>query len=155
MGRVEGREGRCKIAPPSSIFKFLQNFLLLWILIFYKPCLMSNSFICPKSLIFFFRDNAMSPFYIKQLAATCFFYKHIKIQGLGSDMLKATQNIGWKYAYDMLILCVKIINFNSTFYNICLFWSNRPELFLQIDVPANLPKSLKNTCEGVHLLVKL
>ena len=37
-----------------------------------------------------------------------FFYKHIKIQELGSDMLKATQNIGWKYAYDMLIICVKI-----------------------------------------------
>ena len=37
-----------------------------------------------------------------------FFYKHIKIQGLGSDMLIATQNIGWKYAYDMLALCVKI-----------------------------------------------
>ena len=37
-----------------------------------------------------------------------FFYKHIKIQGLGSDMLKATQNIGWKYAYDMPILWVKI-----------------------------------------------
>ena len=25
---------------------------------------------------------------------TCFFYKHIKIQGLGSDMLKATQYTG-------------------------------------------------------------
>ena len=142
MGRVEGREGRCKIAPPSSIFKFLQNFLLLWILIFYKPCLMSNSFICPKSLIFFFRDNAMSPFYIKQLAATCFFYKHIKIQGLGSDMLKATQNIGRKYTYDMLILCVKIINFNSTFYN-SLFWSSHPEIFRQIGVSAKLQNPWK------------
>ena len=28
-----------------------------------------------------------------------FFNKHIKNQGLGSDMIKATQNIGWKYAY--------------------------------------------------------
>ena len=29
------------------------------------------------------------------LKATCFFfYKHIKLQGLGSDILKATQNIG-------------------------------------------------------------
>ena len=25
---------------------------------------------------------------------TCSFYKHIKIQGLGSDMLKVIQNIG-------------------------------------------------------------
>ena len=38
--------------------------------------------------------------YIKELllenkrALHGFFYKHIKIQGLGSDMLKATQNIG-------------------------------------------------------------
>ena len=61
---------------------------------------------------------------------TCFFNKHIRIQGLGSDMLKTRQNIGWKYAYDMLILCV--INFNSTFHNIGLSWSNHPELFLQI-----------------------
>ena len=83
------------------------------------------------------------------------FFKHIRIQGLGSDMFKATQNIGWKYAYDMLILCVKIINFNSTFYNICLFWSSRPEVFLQIGVPAKLPKSLKNTYAQVHFLVKL
>ena len=37
-----------------------------------------------------------------------FFDKHIKIQGLVSDMFKATQYIGKKYAYDMLILCVKI-----------------------------------------------
>ena len=44
---------------------------------------------------------------------TCFFYKHIKIQWLDSDMLKATQNMGWKYTYDMLILSAKIINFNS------------------------------------------
>ena len=36
-----------------------------------------------------------------------FFYKYIRIKGLGSDMLKVTQNIGW-YAYDMLILWVKI-----------------------------------------------
>ena len=86
---------------------------------------------------------------------TCFFYKHIKTQGLGSDMLKATQNIGWKHAHNMLILCVKIINLNSTFYNICLFWSSCPEVFLQIGVPTKLPKSLKNTFEGVHLLVKL
>ena len=45
---------------------------------------------------------------------TCFFYKHIKIQGLGSDMLKAPQNTGWKYAYyDMLILCVKILKMDA------------------------------------------
>ena len=44
---------------------------------------------------------------------TCFFYKDIKIQGLVSDMLKATQNIGWKYAYDMLILCVKILKMGA------------------------------------------
>ena len=44
---------------------------------------------------------------------TCFFYKHIKIQGLGSDLLKATQNIGWKYAYDMLIPCVKTFKMKS------------------------------------------
>ena len=42
-----------------------------------------------------------------------FFYKHIKIQGLGSKMPKATQNIGWKYAYDMLILCVKIFKMSA------------------------------------------
>ena len=53
-----------------------------------------------------------------------FFYKRRRIQGLGSDMLKA---IG----------------------------SSRPEVFLQIGVPAKFPKSLKNTCEGVHLSVKL
>ena len=33
-----------------------------------------------------------------------FFYKDIKIQELGSNILKATQNIGGKHAYDMLIL---------------------------------------------------
>ena len=33
---------------------------------------------------------------------------HIRIQGLGSGMLKAIQNIGRKYVYNMLILCVKI-----------------------------------------------
>ena len=38
-----------------------------------------------------------------------FLYKHIKIRELGSDMLKVTQDIGWKYACDMLILCVKVI----------------------------------------------
>ena len=37
-----------------------------------------------------------------------FFYKRITIQGLGSDMFIATQNICSKYAYDMLILCVQI-----------------------------------------------
>ena len=42
-----------------------------------------------------------------------FYYKHIKIQGLGLDMLKATQNIGWKYAYDILTLCVKIFKTKS------------------------------------------
>ena len=36
------------------------------------------------------------------LDITCFFYKHIKIQGSGSDMFKATQYTGEKYAYDML-----------------------------------------------------
>ena len=29
-------------------------------------------------------------------------------------MLKATQNIGWKYAYDMLILYVKIFKMGAT-----------------------------------------
>ena len=48
----------------------------------------------------------------------------MRIQGLGSDMLKA---IG----------------------------SSRPEVFLQIVVPAKFPKFLKSTCEGVHPLVKL
>ena len=42
-----------------------------------------------------------------------FFYKRIKIQGLGSDMFKSAQNIGWKYAYDMLILRVKIFKMKS------------------------------------------
>ena len=42
-----------------------------------------------------------------------FFYKHTKTQGLGSDILKATQNIGWKYAYGMLILCVKIYKMSA------------------------------------------
>ena len=37
----------------------------------YVICLMSNSFTCPKSLIFFvcFRGNAMSSFYIRHLTA--------------------------------------------------------------------------------------
>ena len=42
-----------------------------------------------------------------------FFYKYIKIQGLRSDMLKATQNIGWKYSYDMLILYVRIFKMGA------------------------------------------
>ena len=42
------------------------------------------------------------------LDITCLFHKHIKIKGLGSDVLKVTQYIGKKYAYDMLALCVKI-----------------------------------------------
>ena len=46
-----------------------------------------------------------------------FFYKRIKIQGLGSDMLKAAQKIGAKYAYDMLILCVQIFKMGLN----CLF----------------------------------
>ena len=37
-----------------------------------------------------------------------FFYKYIRVKGLGSDMLKVTQNIGWKYTYDMLIPGVQI-----------------------------------------------
>ena len=44
---------------------------------------------------------------------TCFFYKHIRIQGLGSNVPKAAQNIGWKYAYDMLILYVKIFKIGA------------------------------------------
>ena len=60
------------------------------------------------------------------------FYKHIKICGLGSDMLKATQNIGWKYACDMLILCAKVI-----FQGLCkkifivfiVFWKLRNSYF--------------------------
>ena len=42
--------------------------------------------------------NFLSPKKInKTFYNTCLFsfYKHIKIQELGSDMLKATQNIGW------------------------------------------------------------
>ena len=42
-----------------------------------------------------------------------FFYKHIKVQGLGSDMLKTTQNIAWKYVYGMLILCTKIFKMGA------------------------------------------
>ena len=38
-------------------------------------------------------------------AAYFIFYKHIKIRGLGSDMLMAKQNISWKLA----ILCIKVI----------------------------------------------
>ena len=89
-----------------------------------------------------------------------FFYKRIKLQGLGSDMLKAAQNIGSKYAYNMLILCVQIFKtgLNCLFWSsslFCLFWSSHPEVFFQIDVPAKLPKSLKNICEEVHFVAKL
>ena len=89
-----------------------------------------------------------------------FFYKRIKIQGLGSDMLKAAQNIGSKYAYNMLILCVQIFKtgLNCLFWSsslFCLFWSSHPEVFFQIDAPAKLPKSLKNICEEVHFVAKL
>ena len=42
-----------------------------------------------------------------------FFYKNIKIQGLGSDILKATQNISRKYAYNTPILCIKIFKMKS------------------------------------------
>ena len=45
-----------------------------------------------------------------------FFTKHIKNQGLGSDMIKAAQNIGWKYAY-----------MNGMVWN-----SNQKNLFYQI-----------------------
>ena len=91
---------------------------------------------------------------------TCFFYKHVKIQGLGSDMLMATQNSGWKYAHDVLILGVKIFKMGAkrlfwSIHLLCLFWSSRPEVLLQIGIPAKLPKSLKNSCEGVHFLVKM
>ena len=60
----------------------------------------------------------------------------------------------------MLILCVKIFKMGAKrlFWSsrlFCLFWSSRPEVFLQIGVPAKLPKSLKNTCEGIYFLVKL
>ena len=41
------------------------------------------------------------------------FYKHIKIQALGSDMLKGRQNVGWKYADDMLIPCVKVFKIGA------------------------------------------
>ena len=60
----------------------------------------------------------------------------------------------------MLILCVKIFKMGAKrlFWNILLFrlfWSSHPEVFIQIGVPAKLPKSLKNTCEGIYFLVKL
>ena len=60
----------------------------------------------------------------------------------------------------MLILCVKIFKMGAKrlFWNIRLFrlfWSSHLEVFIQIGVPAKLPKSLKNTCEGVHFSVKL
>ena len=42
-----------------------------------------------------------------------FFYNHIKINGSDSDMLKATQNISLKYAYDLLVLCVKTFRMKS------------------------------------------
>ena len=42
-----------------------------------------------------------------------FFYKHLKSQGLDSDLLKATQNIGKKYACDMLILCVQFFKMGA------------------------------------------
>ena len=42
-----------------------------------------------------------------------FYYEHTNFQGLDSDMLKATENIGWKYVYDMLILCVKIFKMGA------------------------------------------
>ena len=51
----------------------------------------------------------------------------------------------------MLILCVKIFKMGAK----SLFWSSRPEVFLQIGAPAKLPKSVKNTCEGIYFLVKL
>ena len=38
-----------------------------------------------------------------------FLYKHNEIRGLGSDMLKATQNIAKTYACDMLKLSVKVV----------------------------------------------
>ena len=41
------------------------------------------------------------------------FYMHIKIQGLSSDMLTATQNISWKYACDMLIIYVSRLFFKA------------------------------------------
>ena len=41
-----------------------------------------------------------------------------------------------------------------TFYNIYLFWSSCPKLFLQIAVFPKLLKSLKNTYEGVHYWVE-
>ena len=66
-----------------------------------------------KGYLFWYQDFAR---FTQVVVHYMFFYKHIKLQGLGSDMLIETQNIGWKYAYDMLILWVKIINFNSTFY---------------------------------------
>ena len=60
----------------------------------------------------------------------------------------------------MLILCVKIFKLGAKrpFWSsrlFCLFWSSRPEVFLQIGAPAKLPKSVKNTCEGIYFLVKL
>ena len=73
------------------------------------------------------------------MSITCFFYKHIKVQGLGSDMLKATQNIDWKYAFDMLILSVKIfkmksysmeLSHNNYFFIIFHFYSQQKKVFL-------------------------
>ena len=42
-----------------------------------------------------------------------FLNKHIKIQGLRSNVLKITQKIGWKLAYDMLIICARIFKMKS------------------------------------------
>ena len=59
------------------------------------------------------RWSAMELFLWIYLTTYMFFYKHIRIQELGSDMVKVTQNIGWKYAYDRLILYVKIFKMGA------------------------------------------
>ena len=39
------------------------------------------------------------------------FFKHIKIQGLGLDMLETSGNIGWKSVCDILILVYKMLQY--------------------------------------------
>ena len=46
--------------------------------------------------------------YCQKNSMYAFFISIVRFEGLGSNMLKVTQNIGWKYDYDMHILYVKI-----------------------------------------------
>ena len=92
FGKVNSRDNHGDFL--SVMFPRFPNCFLPFPLVFPPVFLRFPSvfllFPCSISLVSCFKFVVI----LKHNKVTCVFYKHIKIQGLGSDILKATQNIG-------------------------------------------------------------